>query len=629
MNTFLNQTAMTGYPANELTTLFENPLTSMAEAMESRNSDGCLSNDSNPNSDDSGMNSRDVDAFPHVCENWKEARAQIFFGNYDCYQGVRCMPFASNEEIRNPRIDFEGDYMQPHSLVQEDKSLIRGGLPSSDYTQFCFPRPVLGPNPYYDYSTYKPQVINDMSSCRPAFCTLPWGNEVPDRYTDNKHQSDMSGSRDTISASSYASSGIVIPQASASVKSENGMDVCHMVNWLSNAGRIGRKLDMVPKDGNLDARCVQLFTECAEELVRKNANLASATLARLRDMVCHPIHTMQRVITYFMEGLQLQIEGVKGDAQARAHGRKSSSQGDFIAAFQILHEIFPYIKFGHFTANQAILEAVEGADKVHIVDFEILEGIQWPAFMQALVLRKGGPPEVRITALCWPTQEHAMDMTQKTCKRLAEFASTMNLPFSYNLLMVNNDENIDPSQIKVNQGEALVVNCMVHLPHMPQHTMAAVRSFVHAVKKLSPLVITLVEEELGCSAIAAASFFSEALHHFHAICDSLEACLPSGLDARILVERVFVAPRINSAIDMWIRRISPCPVYVAGAGDKYKWSTILHSAGLKPLPFSFHNQSQAKLLLGLHKDGFKLVERSHHLALAWQTRPLYAASVWK
>ncbi|VVB14927.1 unnamed protein product [Arabis nemorensis] len=59
----------------------------------------------------------------------------------------------------------------------------------------------------------------------------------------------------------------------------------------------------------------------------------------------------------------------------------------------------PYLKFAHFTANQAILEAVATARVVHVIDLGFNQGMQWPALMQALALRVGGPPSFRLTGV--------------------------------------------------------------------------------------------------------------------------------------------------------------------------------------------------------------------------------------
>ncbi|KAI9112663.1 hypothetical protein K1719_016329 [Acacia pycnantha] len=61
-------------------------------------------------------------------------------------------------------------------------------------------------------------------------------------------------------------------------------------------------------------------------------------------------------------------------------------------SYKALNDACPYSKFAHLTANQAILEATEGASMIHIVDFGFVQGVQWAAFLQAFATRSSGKP---------------------------------------------------------------------------------------------------------------------------------------------------------------------------------------------------------------------------------------------
>ena len=40
----------------------------------------------------------------------------------------------------------------------------------------------------------------------------------------------------------------------------------------------------------------------------------------------------------------------------------------------LLYEAYPYFKFGYLDANRPIVEATKNEDKVHLINFQILQG---------------------------------------------------------------------------------------------------------------------------------------------------------------------------------------------------------------------------------------------------------------
>ncbi|CAI6002044.1 unnamed protein product [Closterium sp. NIES-64] len=70
-----------------------------------------------------------------------------------------------------------------------------------------------------------------------------------------------------------------------------------------------------------------------------------------------------------------------------------------LESFQVLVNATPFLTFGQVAANSAILEALADEPRVHIIDFGIGHALQWPALLQALGARPGGPPHVRVTGI--------------------------------------------------------------------------------------------------------------------------------------------------------------------------------------------------------------------------------------
>ncbi|CAM6128717.1 unnamed protein product [Calypogeia fissa] len=408
------------------------------------------------------------------------------------------------------------------------------------------------------------------------------------------------------------------------LSSQISFESCHRPSENGFEPHLAPHLGVKTEDDLTGIRLVHLLLAGAEAVAGGNVDLATVILVRLKELVSRSGSTMQRVAAYFSEGLQYRIEGVKGSEKA------FEPQNESLSAFQVMHEVSPYIKFGHFTANQAILEAFEGERRVHIMDYDILEGIQWPSFMQALACRPGGPPHLRITAVCRPHIKRALAMTQETGKRLTEFAASFSIPFSFHQIRIDNEEEFRPTLLKQVKGECLAVNCMLHLPHMPHRSTKAVASFTKVVQKLNPRVFTLVEEELSCSAPTFVGHFFEALHHYSAIFESLEATLSIQSKGRQLIERIFLAPRITNLLTSSCCNSSTGQEGAAEPnGGPIHWHSLAQAAGFHNKPISVYNLCQAKLLLGLFNEGYKVEEENQRLLLSWRSKPLMAASVWQ
>ncbi|XP_051123981.1 protein NODULATION SIGNALING PATHWAY 2 [Andrographis paniculata] len=384
-------------------------------------------------------------------------------------------------------------------------------------------------------------------------------------------------------------------------------------------------------------RLIHLLMAAAEALAGANKcrELARVILVRLKELVSPDDGTnMERLAAYFTDALQTLLDG--GSGGGAGHGKQTPNalrhqhhQSDVLAAFQLLQDMSPYVKFGHFTANQAILEAVTHDRRVHIVDYDIMEGIQWASLMQALVSRKDGPPtpHLKITALSrGGSGRRSFGTVQETGRRLTAFAASIGQPFSFHQCRFDADETFNPSSLKLVKGEALVINCMLHLPHFSYRAPDSIASFLSGSKALNPRIVTLVEEEMGpASQPGFVGRFMESLHHYSAVYDSLEAGFPMQGRARALVERVFLGPRIAGSLG----RIYGSREQDEEDEEEWSWGQWLGTVGFRPVSISFANRCQAKLLLGLYNDGYRAEELDNNkLVLGWKSRRLLSASIW-
>lgn len=123
---------------------------------------------------------------------------------------------------------------------------------------------------------------------------------------------------------------------------------------------------------------------------------------------------------------------------------------------QVFNGISPFVKFSHFTANQAIQEAFEREERVHIIDLDIMQGLQWPGLFHILASRPGGPPHVRLTGL-----GTSVEALEATGKRLADFADKLGLPFEF-IPVAEKVGNLDPERLNVSKREAVAVHMLQH-----------------------------------------------------------------------------------------------------------------------------------------------------------------------
>ncbi|KAJ8551546.1 hypothetical protein K7X08_021561 [Anisodus acutangulus] len=355
----------------------------------------------------------------------------------------------------------------------------------------------------------------------------------------------------------------------------------------------------------------------AEAIEAGNIDLASIVILRLNTILSDQENRenfpIERLALYFTQGLLYKTLN-NSSPEFLNQSEVSSS----MTAFQMVQEISPYVKFAHFTANQAILEATQGSQQVHILDFDIMEGIQWPPLMVDLVERGNSNSSLRITAIVG--DKNNSFHVQKTGKRLQEFADSINLSFMFDQVLIEDFETIQD----VEGHNNLIANVMIHQLHMPQRASSLVKTFFNGLRRLSPKIVVLVEEELfnltKMPSMSFVEFFCEALHHYTTISNSILGGFGGGYKLALrVIEKEFLGVRILDSL-----RQFPCEKL-----EREKWSEGLYSLkGFRQIPMSSSNVRQAKHLVSLFSGGYWVQHEHCKLALCWKSRPLTSASIW-
>uniref|UniRef100_A0A0E0MFQ1 Uncharacterized protein n=1 Tax=Oryza punctata TaxID=4537 RepID=A0A0E0MFQ1_ORYPU len=367
---------------------------------------------------------------------------------------------------------------------------------------------------------------------------------------------------------------------------------------------------------------VHLLLACAD-FVSKGDHPAALRHLHLLRRVASPLgDSMQRVASYFADALAARLSllsptSTSPRAAAAAAPYPFPPSPETLKIYQILYQACPYIKFAHFTANQAIFEAFHGEDRVHVVDLDILQGYQWPAFLQALAARPGGPPTLRLTGV-----GHPAAAVRETGRHLASLAASLRVPFEFHAAVADRLERLRPASLHRRVGEALAVNAVNRLHRVPSSHLPPLLSMI---RDQAPKIMTLVEQEAAHNGPYFLGRFLEALHYYSAIFDSLDATFPAESAARMKVEQWLLAPEI--------RNVVACEgaERVARHERLERWRRLMEGRGFEAVPLSAAAVGQSQVLLGLYGagDGYRLTEDSGCLLLGWQDRAIIAASAWR
>ncbi|XAR55795.1 hypothetical protein NMG60_11035998 [Bertholletia excelsa] len=295
------------------------------------------------------------------------------------------------------------------------------------------------------------------------------------------------------------------------------------------------------------------------------------------------------------------------------------STRNFQAAFKAFYQIFPYGRFAHFAANQAILEAIpEEAEMVHVIDFDMREGVQWPPLMEAIAQKQ---KTLRLTSI------RTEEKFEETRRQLHNHARSCGLHLRVEEVGI---EDLGVDLKREVRREYLAFNCMVGLPHMGRgRTRSHVMEFLRVAKEVlgssgNQGIVVIGEgdgaEELdGCSSYG--SFFDRYLNHYRALCESMEWSFPVCLaEARITMENLFVSPFVSSL--SWVQKWE----------EARQGLDLRARIGLKRLRVSEENIMGAKELV---KAGESLYttkiegDRGNEMVLEWRGTPLVRVSTWR
>ncbi|KAE9603193.1 putative transcription factor GRAS family [Lupinus albus] len=354
----------------------------------------------------------------------------------------------------------------------------------------------------------------------------------------------------------------------------------------------------------------QLY-KTAEFIEAGNPVLAQGILARLNQQLSPIGKPFQRAAFYMKEAMQLMLH-----SNIRSFMAFSPLSFIFeIGAYKSFSDISPVLQFANFTSNQALIEAVERFDRIHIIDFDIGIGVQWSSFMQELAFRNSGTTSFKVTAVVSPStcDEIELNFTRES---LVQYAKDINLSFELNVLSIESLNSPCPLAGQFFDNEAIAVNmpvsCFTNNPSL-------FPSALHFVKQLRPKVVVTLDR--NCDRIDASlpTNVVHVLQCYSALLESLDAANVN-LDVLQKIERHFIQPAIKKTILGHRHSQEKLP----------PWKILFLQSGFSPFTFSNFTEAQAECLAQRAPvRGFRVERNQSSLALCWQQKELISVSTWK
>jgi hypothetical protein len=288
-----------------------------------------------------------------------------------------------------------------------------------------------------------------------------------------------------------------------------------------------------------------------------------------------------------------------------------------LAAHKALAGASPTVQFASFTSTQALLDALGGARRVHIIDVDVGFGARWPPLMQELALqwRRASaaqlpPPGLKLTALVSPRSAHPLEL-RLTHESLTRFAADLGIRFEFSTVAFDpSDPSSPPVGVSAAPGEAVAV----HLP-LGSGGAPPAPATLRVVKQLRPAVVVCVDHGCHRGDLPLSHHALNVVRSSAAFLESLDAA-SAPADAVAKVEQYILRPRVERLLLL---------------GDRMPpWQAMLASAGFSPVQLSSAAEAQAECLLQrTATPGFHVEKRQAALALRWQQSELVTVSAWR
>ncbi|OMO62029.1 Transcription factor GRAS [Corchorus capsularis] len=369
-----------------------------------------------------------------------------------------------------------------------------------------------------------------------------------------------------------------------------------------------------------------LLTQCAQAVTINDQRTANELLKQITQHSSDCGDGTQRLAHYFANALKTRLAGMGAPSYLPMLSNRTSA-ADVLKAYQVYVLACPFKKMSNFYANKKIMGVAEKATTLHIVDFGICYGFQWPCLIQRLSARANGPPKLRITGIEFPQPGfRPEERVEETGRRLKRYCERFNVPFEYNVI-AKKWETIKLEELKITKDEVVVVNCMYRLKNLPDDTMApnsARDTVLKLIRSMNPALYIHGVANGTYNAPFFVTRFREALFHFSAQFDVFDATVSRDNQPRMMFEKEVIGRDIMNVVACeGTERVERPETYK-------QWQARTLRAGFKQVPLDQELMKKVTNMVqsNYHSD-FVVDVDGRWMLQGWKGRVIYALSCWK
>ncbi|KAI4368846.1 hypothetical protein MLD38_017358 [Melastoma candidum] len=367
-----------------------------------------------------------------------------------------------------------------------------------------------------------------------------------------------------------------------------------------------------------------LLTQCAQSVASNDHRSSNELLKQIRQHSTPYGDGTQRLAHYFANGLEARLAGTETPSYSAVLGGVSAAQ--MLKSYQVYIQACPFKRMSNFFANRMITRRAGPATKLHIIDFGILYGFQWPCLIQRISQRTGGPPKLRITGIEFPQPGFKpTERVEETGRRLENYCKRFNVKFEYHVI-ARKWETIQVEDLRLEDDEMTVVNCLHRFKNLADETVvmnSPREAVLKLVRKINPDLFVHGVVNGTYNAPFFVTRFKEALFHFSSLYDMFDVNVDREDQQRMLFEReVYGRDAMNVIACEGFARVERPETYK-------QWQARNLRAGFKPIPLDKDIFGRVKNIVRSQYHGdFIIDEDGHWMLQGWKGRVIYALSCW-